>query len=786
MKIKNLKNIKELKLQQKILLIVLGISLIIYIIMLSYITFNAKNRTIEDTETLIENYSQKYARKIEKQLNADMETIETLGESVKTYNIMPDETWKEVFKEMYGHVFQNNEQFYAIWDSWELSHIDSTWDKSYGRYSYEYYRENNVIKQGSKMMSMDGDPEMYKRIKSLNKQIIEEPYLYSFTGQKEDEVLMTSLIEPIQENGKFIGVVGGDISLEQFQQLISKIEDFRTNKAFLISNQGAIAGHTREELLGEKIEEIWPDKTENTVLLDKIKEGEEFSFIAKNEQGNKAFYAFAPINVGSTNTPWSLGISVPYSLLTQKATKNTYIYIIIGLIGLIITGLAILKLSRYIVKPIRQITDILKRLAEGNIDNSMKTNIQTGDEIEEMAEALNTSLEELNKKTSFAEKIKEGDLEHEFKVASDNDKLGKSLIEMRDSLKKAREEEEKRKIEDEKRRWVNEGLAKFADILRQDNDDLEKLSYNVIRNLVKYLNGNQGGIFLKNDEDENDVYYELTAAYAFNRKKYLEKTYRPGEGLIGTCAIEQKTIYMSELPDNYINITSGLGDANPRCLLIVPLKTDEEVLGIVELASFEEFEDYQINFVERVAESIASTVSSVRTNIKTSQLLEKSQQQAEEMSSQEEEMRQNMEELQATQEEAARREREMSYIIDTLDTTVGSIEMDLNGNITKVNTRYTEMAEMSREEIEGKNLEDFIDPEKTKSEEYQKVWENLKKGKKHTAELQYFFNQKEKWFHETFTPIKDQNQNIIKILVFSTDISYVRKLEEENKKLKNK
>jgi len=781
-----MKNIKELKLRQKILLIVLGISLIIYILVLSFITYNAKKRTVEDARTIIVNNSQKYAKEIENQLNADMQTIETLGESVKSYKIMSNETWKEVFKNMYGHVFRNNPHFYGIYDSWELSHIDSTWEKNYGRYSYEYFRENGQIKQGSQMMSMDGDPEMYKRIKRSNKQAIEEPYLYSFTGQKKDEKLITSLIAPIQEDGKFIGMVGADISLDRFQELISQIEDFRANKAFLISNDGVIVGHSKKELLGKKTKEVWSDINENESLVNKIKEGKEFSFTFETKQSGKVFYAFAPVSIGNTNTPWSLGISVPYDILTKEATKNTYIYIIFGLIGLIVTGIAISKLSQYIVKPIRQITDVLKRLAKGNIDSSMKTNIQTGDEIEEMAEALNTSLEELNKKTSFAEKIKEGDLEHEFKVASDNDQLGKSLIEMRDSLKKAREEEEKRKIEDEKRRWSNEGLAKFADILRQDNDDLEKLSYNVIRNLVKYLNGNQGGIFLKNDEDENDVHYELTAAYAYNRRKYLEKTYRPGEGLIGTCAIEQKTIYMSDLPDNYINITSGLGDANPRSLLIVPLKTDEEVLGIVELASFEEFEDYQINFVERVAESIASTVSSVRTNIKTSQLLEKSQQQAEEMSSQEEEMRQNMEELQATQEEAARREREMSYIIDTLDTTVGSIEMDLNGNITKVNTRYAEMAEMSKEEIEGKNLKDFMDPEKAKSEEYEKVWENMKNGKKYTGEHQYFFNQKEKWFHETFTPIQDQNQNIIKILVFSTDISYIRKLEEENKKLKNK
>jgi methyl-accepting chemotaxis protein len=779
-------NIRELKLQQKILVIVLGISLIIYIAVLSYITINAKKRTVEDTETLVKNFSQKYAKEIEKQLNQDMETIETLGESVQSYKIMPNETWKEIFKNMYGHVFRNNEQFFAIWDSWELSHIDSTWDKPYGRYSYEYYRENGQIKQGSELMSLDGDPDMYKRIKNLNKQVIEEPYLYSYTGQKADEILMTSLIEPIQENGKFIGVVGADISLVSYQRLISKIEDFKSNKAFLLSNQGAVVGHTNESLLGKKIEKVWPEKNKKFNLSNKIKEGEAFNFTAENAQGNKAYYAFTPLQIGDTETPWSVGISVPYKLLTEKATKNTYVYIIFGLIGLIITGFAVAKLSNYITRPIKQITDILKKLARGNIDSSLKTDINTGDEIEEMAEALNISVEELNKKTNFAEKIKEGDLEHEFNLASDDDKLGQSLIEMRDSLKKAREEEEKRKVEDEKRRWVNEGLAKFADILRQNNDDLEKLSYNVLKNLVKYLNGNQGGIFLKNDEDKEDIHYELTAAYAYNRRKYLEKTYRPGEGLIGTCAVEQKTIYLTDLPDNYINITSGLGDSNPRSLLIVPLKTEEEILGILELASFEKFEKHQINFVERVAESIASTVSSVRTNIKTSELLEKSQQQAEEMSSQEEEMRQNMEELQATQEEAARREREMSYIVDTLDTTVGSIEMDINGNITKVNTKYTEMAEMSKEEIEGKNLTEFMDPQRAQSKEFKKVWEDLKSGRKHTGGHQYIFNMKEKWFHETFTPIKDQNQQITKILVFSNDISYVRQLEEENKKLKNK
>ena len=78
-----------------------------------------------------------------------------------------------------------------------------------------------------------------------------------------------------------------------------------------------------------------------------------------------------------------------------------------------------------------------------------------------------------------------------------------------------------------------------------------------------------------------------------------------------------------------------------------------------------------------------------------------------------------------------------------------------------------------------------MDPEKAKSTDYKKIWDRLRRGESHSGGHQYFFNQKEKWFHETFTPIKDQNQEIIKILVFATDISYVRELEAENQRLKN-
>lgn len=284
---------------------------------------------------------------------------------------------------------------------------------------------------------------------------------------------------------------------------------------------------------------------------------------------------------------------------------------------------------------------------------------ETNDEVGDMSAALNDLVDSFRKFTTFANEIGNGNYDISFTPLSDEDDLGNALLEMRDNLKKASEEEAKRKQEDEQRHWASQGIAKFSGILRENNDDIEELSYQIIRNLVKYTSANQGGLFIINDDDENEKFIELKAAYAFNKRKYMEKRIDFGVGLIGRAVQEKETIYMNELPENYINITSGLGDANPRSLLIVPLKTNEQVHGAIELATFKDFEQYQIEFIERIAENIASTLASVKINIKTNELLERTQQQAEEMKAQEEEMRQNMEELQATQEESTRREKEL-------------------------------------------------------------------------------------------------------------------------------
>lgn len=225
--------------------------------------------------------------------------------------------------------------------------------------------------------------------------------------------------------------------------------------------------------------------------------------------------------------------------------------------------------------------------------------------------------------------------------------MGTALLEMRDKMSNVAES-------DRQRNWTSEGLAKFADIFRTYSTS-EDFTYIIISNLVKYVEANQGGLFIVEDEREEDPYLELVAAYAFEKRKYVHKRITKGEGLVGEVFQEGGLIYMTDVPDNYVHITSGLGDATPRSVLLVPLKLNDEIYGVVELASFDVFEDYKIEFIQRLSESIASTFASVKNNQRTERLLQESIQLSEQMRSQEEEMRQNLEELVSTQEEAQRR-----------------------------------------------------------------------------------------------------------------------------------
>ncbi len=473
-----------------------------------------------------------------------------------------------------------------------------------------------------------------------------------------------------------------------------------------------------------------------------------------------------------------------------EKTKNRtdYIQLALVILTIIVVVLLIYFNKNNITKPINNITNSIHDISKGKFD--VKVNIPGKDEIGEMAQALNSLTSGLNETATFAREIEKGNFSSDFTPLSKSDNLGNSLLDMRKSLEDSRKMEEERKKEDEKRNWTTQGLAKFGDILRQNDNDLETISHKIIKNLVQYLNANQGGLFIYNDEDKDDIKLELTSAFAYDRKKYYDKEIKLGEGLVGTCAIEKETTYLTNVPQDYMEITSGLGTANPDAILIVPLKMEEQILGVVEIATFKKFEKYQIEFVEKLAENIASTLSSAKINNRTAQLLEQSRQQAEEMAAQEEEMRQNLEELQATQEEAARQSAELQGTFDAINESMGAIDFDINRKITEANNFILSKLGLTKNTLIGLYHKDLINREEVSDEEYDEFWDLLMQGKTRIEERKYIgAGGKEIYFKETFHPIYDAQNNITKIFAIFIDITKNKiqqlELEKQAEELKN-
>jgi PAS domain S-box-containing protein len=276
-------------------------------------------------------------------------------------------------------------------------------------------------------------------------------------------------------------------------------------------------------------------------------------------------------------------------------------------------------------------------------------------------------LKAMDANIQFANQLSTGNLKTEYPAAA-IDALGESLLTMRKSLIASSEREEQE-------RFHTTGLAEVGEILRKFSNNLDELADHVIEKLVKYMKANQGSLFVANEEGKS---LKLMACRAWERKKFLNKTIEIGEGLVGQAVLEKQTIYLTKVPEGYINITSGLGAATPRSVAIVPLKAEELVIGVIELAAFKEFSEHEILFLEKVGESIASTMITARNNQRTRELLDNSKAQEEQLRSQEEEMRQNMEEMQATQEEMERTQKENTAKAKELEVRQASMDALIN------------------------------------------------------------------------------------------------------------
>jgi HAMP domain-containing protein/CheY-like chemotaxis protein/signal transduction histidine kinase len=257
------------------------------------------------------------------------------------------------------------------------------------------------------------------------------------------------------------------------------------------------------------------------------------------------------------------------------------------------------------------------------------------DSVNAMANSLTVQVRNI---ADVATSVTKGDLTRQITVDAQGelDELKTNINQMIGNLRETTKQNQEQD-------WLKTNLAKFSRMM-QGQKDLESVSRLIMSELTPLVSAHHGAFFISDPED-NTPDLKLIASYAYRARKHVGNRFAPGEGLVGQAALEKQPILLQNVPDDYIQITSGLGEAPPRNIIVLPILFEGEVKAVIELASFLPFSQIHQTFLDQLAESIGVVLNMIQANMRTEELLEQSQKLTQELQSQSEELRKQQDEL---------------------------------------------------------------------------------------------------------------------------------------------
>ena len=235
--------------------------------------------------------------------------------------------------------------------------------------------------------------------------------------------------------------------------------------------------------------------------------------------------------------------------------------------------------------------------------------------------------------------------------------------------------------------------------MMQGQKDLESVSRLIMSELTPLVSAHHGAFFIS-DQDAGAPLLKLIASYAYRARKHVANRFTLGEGLVGQAALEKQPILLQNVPDDYIQITSGLGEAPPRNIIVLPILFEGEVKAVIELASFLPFSQIHQSFLDQLSESIGVVLNMIQANMRTEELLEQSQKLTQELQSQSKELQQQQEELKRSNSELEQQARTLRQSEELLK--------EQQEELQQVNEELEEKASLLAEQnarVEQKNRE---------------------------------------------------------------------------------
>lgn len=632
----------RLSIYTKLLISILTAILLIFSSVMTYIIYHNAEKSVDQAKELAVANAQYMGTLTKSILEVYMDASRTLAQTFEDFETIPEKDRRKTYMGTIKKVLEANEDFLSVWTIWEPNTIDGL-DKQnvmgagstrLGNFSPTYYKSDNTIKLEVSLPDatlFEGDYFSIPK-KTLSETVL-NPYYYSYTGKKSDEVLQTNLIVPIIKDGKFMGVVGIDASLKDLQEKIRDYKPFGTGHLMLVAANGVTVASKDIQYVGKHISEYSHKGNLDLEMDVHFKKGESFNGeILDPITGERSYVFFVPIRIGNSPDQWSAGVIVPIDTLMED-TRNTIIRaIIFGVLGLLFLVFLIAVISKQITRPIKKSTKVLEQLAKGIVDEELNLE-KTSDELGIMARAIEKLSHSLSLSSRFARAVGKGKLDEHYTPLSNRDELGNALIDMRDNLKKLSQINENNS-------WTQQSIVEINDLLRGDKTPAD-LANQLLSTLAKITGAKAAACYLA----DNSKVFKLTGSYAFNKRKSAVSEFEVGEGLIGQAALEQKMIVFDNVPKDFIYIQSGLAEGDAPSVLVLPFVFQNKVVGVLELAFIQEPGELCRNMLDTVSESIAIAFNSIITRAEMRKLLVQTQEQSEELRVQQEELREANEEL---------------------------------------------------------------------------------------------------------------------------------------------
>jgi len=236
-------------------------------------------------------------------------------------------------------------------------------------------------------------------------------------------------------------------------------------------------------------------------------------------------------------------------------------------------------------------------------------------------------------------------VEAQGEVAALKDNINEMILNLKDTTQKNMEQD-----------WLKTNLARFTRML-QGQRDMTTVAQMVLSELAPLVDAQQG-VFYVNESPNGQPVMKLLGGYAYKKRKNLANEFHPGEGLVGQCTVERERILVTNVPNNYVHVTSGLGEAPPNNIVVLPVLFEGEAKAVIELSTFKTFSDTHLTFLDQLTESIGIVLNTIAANTRTEDLLQQSQSLAAELQSQQDELKKTNEQLEQ-QAESLRESEEL-------------------------------------------------------------------------------------------------------------------------------